>query len=40
VRSLGMQRATDEQIFSRAATEHAVLVTEDTDFGGSSQLRV
>lgn len=33
VRDLGLQRATDEEIFDRAAADGAVLVTEDTDFG-------
>jgi predicted nuclease of predicted toxin-antitoxin system len=33
VRELGLQSATDEDIFDRAAADRSVLVTEDTDFG-------
>jgi predicted nuclease of predicted toxin-antitoxin system len=33
VRDLGMQAATDEEIFARAAIENRIVVSADTDFG-------
>lgn len=33
VRDIGLNHATDEDIFERAASEDFVLVTADTDFG-------
>lgn len=38
VRTLGMQRAEDVQIFDRAATDERIVVSADTDFGARSLL--
>lgn len=39
VRDLGMQDATDEEIFDLAATEDCIIVSADTDFGTILALR-
>ena len=39
VRDLGMQAATDEEIFDVAARESRVIVSADTDFGTILALR-
>lgn len=33
VRDLGMQRSSDDEILARAAAEHRIVVSADTDFG-------
>lgn len=39
VRALGLAQATDETIFDRAASDHRVVVSADTDFGTILAIR-